>query len=60
MDWFETLTGFRETAYGDTQSKFAVEGNRLTSLVNGRSWAIGELEIAPARPWRRPMKHQQR
>jgi hypothetical protein len=35
MDWFEKLTGFRETTYDDTRAKLAVEGNRLRSLVNG-------------------------
>jgi hypothetical protein len=45
MDWFETLTGFRETSYGDTRAKLAVEGNRLRSLVNGNSYGIGELEL---------------
>jgi hypothetical protein len=45
MDWFETLTGFRETSYGDTRAKLAVEENRLRSLVNGRSYGIGELEL---------------
>ena len=45
MDWFETLTGFREKSYGDTRAKLAVEGNRLRSLVNGKSYGIGELEL---------------
>ena len=29
MDWFEKLTGFRETSYEDTRSKLEVEGGRL-------------------------------
>jgi hypothetical protein len=45
MDWFEKLTGFRETSYDDTRAKLAVEGNRLRSLVNGKSYGIGELEL---------------
>jgi hypothetical protein len=45
MDWFEKLTGFRETTYDETRVKFAVEGNRLRSLVNGKSYGIGELEL---------------
>jgi len=28
MDWFERLTGFRETNYDDTRAKLAVHGNR--------------------------------
>jgi hypothetical protein len=46
MDWFETLTGFRETGYAQTRDQLAVEASRLRSLVNGGSWEIGELELA--------------
>lgn len=45
MDWFERLTGFREMAYGETRDRLAVDGQRLTSLVNGKSFAIGSLEL---------------
>ena|SRR5450759_772187 len=45
MDWFERLTGFRETDYEDTRTKLKVEGNRLRSLINGKSYGIGELEL---------------
>jgi hypothetical protein len=45
MDWFETLTGFRESSYGDTRAKLAVEEDRLRSLVNGKCYGIGELEL---------------
>jgi hypothetical protein len=46
MDWFERLTGFEETSYAETRAKLAVEDSRLRSLVNGKSYAIGELELA--------------
>jgi hypothetical protein len=46
MDWFEKLTGFRETSYAETRAKLAVEGRRLRSHVNGASYEIGELELA--------------
>lgn len=46
MDWFERLTGFRETDYDETRSKLAVAGTRLRSLVNGKSYGIGNLELA--------------
>lgn len=53
MDWFEKLTGFRETDYDDTRGKLRVEGRRLKSLINGKSYGIGELELviiaSPAR-----------
>jgi hypothetical protein len=45
MDWFERLTGFRETAYDDTRAKLEVDGRQLKSLVNGKSYGIGELEL---------------
>lgn len=45
MNWFEKLTGFRETTYEKTRSRLEVEGNKLHSLVNGASYGIGELEL---------------
>src|SRR5258705_7784299 len=45
MDWFERLTGFRESNYADTRAKIKVEGRELQSLVNGKSYGIGELEL---------------
>ena len=41
--WFENLFGFRETSYSETKARFVVEGNRLRSLANGASFAIGEF-----------------
>lgn len=46
MDWFERLTGFREGAYADVQSKLQVEGNMVHSLVNGHRYGVGEFEVA--------------
>jgi hypothetical protein len=45
MDWFETLTGFRESGYAETRSKLEVQDGRLRSRINGASYAIGELEL---------------
>jgi len=45
MDWFEKITGFRETSYDDTRANLRVEGSHLESLVNGKSYGIGELEL---------------
>jgi hypothetical protein len=47
MDWFESLTGFRETNYDDTRAKLKVEKGRLQSWVNGKSYGTGELELVP-------------
>ena len=46
MDWFERLTGFREESYEATRAKLRVEGGRLHSLVNGKSYGVGEFELA--------------
>jgi hypothetical protein len=46
MDWFERLTGFRETSYHNTRAKLKVDGSRLQSLINGKDYGIGELELA--------------
>lgn len=44
-DWFAALTGFREEGYSETQSRLRVEGDELVSLVNGRRYGIGTLEV---------------
>jgi hypothetical protein len=45
MDWFEKLTGFQESGYGETRAKLKVDGRQLKSLVNGKCYDIGELEL---------------
>jgi hypothetical protein len=45
MDWFEQLTGFRESDYEGIRSNLAVEGSWLRSLINGKSYAIGDFEL---------------
>ena len=52
MDWFERLTGFREESYEATRAKLRVEGGRLRSLVNGKSYGVGEFELASLRTLR--------
>ena len=44
MTWFEELTGFRELSPSQVRENLAVEGERLTSLVNGRTFVCGRLE----------------
>jgi hypothetical protein len=56
MDWFERLTGFRETSYDDTRAKLKVEGSQLQSLINGKSYGIGELELVPLQTLRERVK----
>ena len=47
MDWFEKITGFRERNYAETRARLEVADGRLRSLVNGRSYAVGELDLMP-------------
>ncbi len=56
MNWFERLTGFRETSYDDTRAKLKVEGDRLQSLINGDTYGIGELELVPLHALRERVK----
>jgi len=45
LNWFERLTGFSEAEYNDTRSKLKLDGTQLRSLVNGKSYGIGTLEL---------------
>ena len=45
MDWFETLTGFREINYANTRKRLSVAEGRLVSSVNGAAYGIGTLEL---------------
>ena len=56
MDWFERLTGFCETDYDATRAKLTVDGNRLRSLVNGKSYGIGKLELVSLQTLRERVK----
>jgi hypothetical protein len=56
MDWFEQLTGFRETGYEETRARLEVDGGRLRSLVNGASYGIGELELVSLQALRERVK----
>jgi hypothetical protein len=47
MDWFEQLTGFREGDYEETRAKLEVHAGRLQSLVNRKSYGVGEFELVP-------------
>ena len=43
MTWFETLTGFKEESPEQVRKNLVVEGDRLKSLVNGKSYICGTL-----------------
>src|SRR3990172_4485265 len=44
MTWFEVLTGFDETLPGQVRKNVTVDGESLTSHVNGKVMACGRLE----------------
>ena len=44
MNWFERLTGFRETSPHQVRENFLAEGDRLISRINGESFTYGQLE----------------
>ncbi len=46
VDWFAKLTGFVETGYEETRAKLEVDGEYLTSRVNGARYRVGRLELA--------------
>jgi hypothetical protein len=43
--WFEALTGFKEESPDQVRELLSIEGDTLKSLVNGRSFRYGRLEI---------------
>lgn len=45
-NWFSRLTGFNEGTYASTQAQLEVQGSTLCSKVNGRSFGIGQFEMA--------------
>ncbi|ODR24039.1 hypothetical protein BHQ23_02580 [Mycobacterium gordonae] len=45
MNWFEQLMGFTESDYATTQRRLVVNGDTLTSTVNGKSYGIGQLSL---------------
>jgi hypothetical protein len=52
MDWFEKITGFTETSYGETRSRLSVENGWLGSEATDRKFAIGRLEVVSLRALR--------
>ncbi len=46
MTWFEHLVGFPEEDPDQVRSQLDWDDHSITSLVNGRSFASGSLEIS--------------
>lgn len=53
MDWFEELTGFRESDYAKTKAGLEVVDGKLRSRVNGKAYGVGELELVSLADLRR-------
>jgi len=45
MDWFERITGFKESSYDETRERLSIVGGRLHSSGTSRDWGVGVLEI---------------
>ncbi len=45
INWFESLTGFREISSHQVRENFLLEDDRLTSRINGASFSCGKLEM---------------
>ena len=45
MDWFERLTGFGETRYGETRARLRMVGDRLIREGTGESFGVGTLTL---------------
>jgi hypothetical protein len=44
MDWFERITGFKESDYDTTQSRLSVVDDCLASTHSPTRWSVGHLE----------------
>ena len=44
MDWFESITGFKELDYAQTQRQLTFNDGCLVSRATGARWAVGALE----------------
>ena len=44
MSWFETLMGFSEESHEQVQSNIKIDGQLMTSKVNGKSYCWGSLD----------------
>jgi len=53
--WFERLTGFREESPEQVRKHLKVEGERLVSSANGKSFHFGRLETPSLEEFRKQM-----
>jgi hypothetical protein len=59
-DWFEALTGFAETSPLVVRENISVDGDMMTSKVNGRVMACGKLEVPSLAELRKQVRRRVR
>ena len=66
IDWFEQLTGFRESEVDDVGSRFTIDGEHIVSATNGRRmragggegvFFVGSPDERPTLPIEAPRQH---
>ncbi len=60
MSWFENLTGCVEESPESVQKHLFIDGQRLHSRLNGKSWQCGELETPTLAQLRQRVSHIKR
>jgi hypothetical protein len=62
MDWFERITGFKESGYDETRERLSIVDGRLHSSGSSRTWGVGVLEtptLAELRQRAAGLRHDQ-
>ena len=62
MDWFERITGFKESSYDETRERLSIVDGLLHSSGSSRTWGIGVLEtpsLAELRQRAAGLRHDQ-
>jgi hypothetical protein len=60
MTWFENLTGCVEESADSVRQQLLIDGGRLRSRLNGRSWLCGELETPTLAQLRQRVRQRNR
>ena len=60
MSWFENLTGCVGESHESVQEQLFIDGRRLHSRLNGKSWLCGELETPTLAQLRQRVSHIKR